>query len=291
MLPWIRLNWKAILHVWYKLATVVGFLSGALFPSSYIPTGFCQRILFMLIVAVGIFLIAAIYICSRDTVTFWEKGGGKITAIYGDLFQIASQKCSGGQFIVIPVNTTFDTIVEDSNIKKPLVAPKTLHGQWIKKCEKYGLSIDKIDKQINSALSDVRAIKEIPREQKERGKLKEYPIGTVVPVIGQEETIFLLVALSKFDKNNNAHANRNDVSKAVYELINYCDQNGQQKPVYIPLMGTGLSRANISKNEALHLIKYTLLACSSNIHENVTLVVYEGDKCSVPILSVPILGE
>lgn len=36
------------------------------------------------------------------------------------------------KLIVIPVNSHFDTIVEDPTVPNPLVSVKTIHGKWLK---------------------------------------------------------------------------------------------------------------------------------------------------------------
>ena len=144
-----------------------------------------------------------------------------------------------------------------------------------------GLSLESIDEQIKKALSDVKVLK--TRIQKKRGKLLEYPIGSVVPIKGAHNTIFLLTALSRFDEKNNAQSTSENLSDVIKSLVKYIDENGQGNSLYLPVMGTGLSRMNLEKNEAFHLIKYELLACSLRIHERIMIVIYNDSKNEISI--------
>ena len=61
----------------------------------------------------------------------WANGKNKVFAFYGDLFKIMDN--SEKKIILIPVNDTFETIIDDNLTEnKPLVSLKTIHGQWIR---------------------------------------------------------------------------------------------------------------------------------------------------------------
>ena len=121
-------------------------------------------------------------------------------------------------------------------------------------------------------------------KDKKRGKKKDYPIGTVAPIsfAGMPVT-FLLVALSRFDENNNAHASSDDLSKSIRDVIDYCDKSGQGVDVYLPLMGTGSSRMDLSDEDALLQMKAGVLSNLSKIHQRIFIVVYEKNKDKVSI--------
>ena len=63
---------------------------------------------------------------------------GKVVLKYGDLWNASFCKRGKKKIVVVGVNTTFDTIIDEelSNVNKPLVSPTTIHGQWIKQMKK-----------------------------------------------------------------------------------------------------------------------------------------------------------
>ena len=65
-------------------------------------------------------------------------------------------------------------------------------------------------------------------------------------------------------------------------LIKYYDKFGQGAPMYIPLMGTKKSRADITHEQSLRLIKSCILN-RNKIIGDFNIVVYNGDKDKVTI--------
>lgn len=215
----------------------------------------------------------------------WSRGSGAILTLYGDLFAIASHDTEYKKFVVIPVNTTFDTIVEDAGTQQqaPLVSPNTLHGMWIRRHSSFGLTLDGVEKQIERSLQGEKIIRLLSREQKPRGKCREYSIGTIAVVEGTHNTIFLLAALSAFDEKNRAHAGEDDIITVIKNVVHYCDTYGQQAPVYLPVMGTGLSRTHLTKDRAFHVILNAIQSCENEVNEKYTIVIYPGDRESISI--------
>ena len=62
----------------------------------------------------------------------------------------------------------------------------------------------------------------------------------------------------------------------------FYDRNGQGDPMFLPLMGTGSSRVDITHEQSLEIIKSSVLA-SEKINGSVNIVVYNGDKDKVSI--------
>lgn len=215
----------------------------------------------------------------------WSRGSGSILTRYGDLFAIASRDTEYKKFVVIPVNTTFDTIVEDAGTQQqaPLVSPNTLHGMWIRNHSNYGLTLDDIQAQIEHSLHGEKFVRTISREQKPRGNCREYDIGTIAAVEGTHNTIFLLAALSAFDEKNRAHAGEDDIITVIKSIVHYCDTYGQQAPVYLPVMGTGLSRTHLTKDQAFHVILDAIKSCENEVNEKYTIVIYPGDRGAISI--------
>lgn len=82
----------------------------------------------------------------------FENVRGKLTVRYDDIFKFAfpkwySKHKKHKRIVVIGVNTSFDTIVDEDmqNIPKPLVSINTLHGKWLQKMQEHGVDGEAID--------------------------------------------------------------------------------------------------------------------------------------------------
>lgn len=245
----------------------------------------------MLLIGACLLLLfwGALWICVlKKKNIIWQRSSSKIIVLYADIIKEAFQKKSGKERLyVIPVNSTFDTIVDAdiSLYSKPLISPKSLHGKWIKKMEESGKNLMDLDREIQHSLElyHIEPIKILTETQKQRGKREVYELGTVVVVKGNENVSFLLLALTDFDENNNSHVSVQEFEYIIKDLIEFYNQHGQGYDLMIPLMGTNLSRANISHEESLRIIISRLLLYKNSIRGDVSVVVYPGDKDKVTI--------
>lgn len=189
-------------------------------------------------------------------------------------------------FFVIPVNSCFDTIVDEdiSSCSKPLVSPNSLHGRWIKAMVNNGFTMILIVKYINVwKMQKLVPKRIISDEDKERGKKEVYDLGTVAMIRGKNNSTFLLLAISEFDKDNIAHTSVDDLEWCIKSLVNFYDQHGQGHRLVIPLMGTNLSRAGLSHNDSLRVIKSLFQLYGDKIHGEIDVVIYKGDKDKVTL--------
>lgn len=231
--------------------------------------------------------VAMLTVCYLRTCnTIYEVGTGKIVLRYGNLMKLAFPKRSKkNKIVVIPVNTSFDTIV-DKNIaehEKSIVSPKTIHGMWIENMIKEGIDLEQLDSIISRQLQNQTIIHTLTRQEKKRGKLNCYEIGTIISIAGKKNITFFLVALSEFNKNNNAQSNKNEVIKCIGAVLDYYDMHGQGFELYLPLLGTGLSRAGLLHEESLKIIEAVLQLNNEKIHGNINIVIYNKDKTKVSI--------
>lgn len=246
--------------------------------------------IFSLAVGMLIFIICQVIykkFLYKGNMMLYSRGIGSISACYDDIFSIAEKDTTAKKFVVIPVNTTFDMIIDEAGAKVtvPLISPSSLHGQWIKKRNDYALTLDDINNQINESLQlqNEKPEKVIFRDKKPRGNLKEYSIGTIASVEGTHNTIFLLAALSSFDENNCAHATEDDINRVIKKIVHYCDIHGQQAPVYLPVMGTGPARTHLKKFDAFKLIYNAILLSAEEVNEAYTIVIYTSDEKDIPL--------
>lgn len=234
-------------------------------------------------------LLALAFICAVVSVFVYatvDSIKDKLTLRYGDLWKIAFSNKGNKKIVVVNVNTTFDTIVDEnlSLIDKPLVSPITIHGQWIKQMNKRNVSIADIDEGIENSLrvQKVEPIKIIERSIKERGKLKCYTRGTIA-CYEYENTVFYLLALSEFDENNNARNTKEELVQTITKLIDFYDKYGNGLDIYVPLMGTGQSRTGLSKEESLEVTTSLFRLYKEKIHGCANIIVYSKDRDKVSL--------
>lgn len=252
-------------------------------------TSTCSKVIIFWIILIVSLLVGIlwIYVLKRSNMV-WSNGDGKINICYADIIKLAfPKKGKGRRIIVIPVNTCFDTIV-DENIAlydKPLVSPTTVHGLWVKNMIKHGTSISDIDSAIDNyvRIKNIIPIKELTCREKSRGKLKCFENGTTVIIEGKNNVEFFLVALSEFDDNNKAQSSKEEVIECIEKLLDFYDGNGQGYEMFITLMGTGRSRAGLTHEESLQIIKSVFSLHSENIHGTINIVIYSKDRDKVSI--------
>lgn len=216
----------------------------------------------------------------KKVATVFSCGANFVDVIEDDIFRYGfnnRKKCHN--IVVIPVNSSFDTVITRKweNESLPLVAATTLHGQWIERLLKAGVSIDELDNMINDSIKK-RNIK--PLETTAGGKNSKqinYPIGSLIPIEYGNATYYLLVT-SCFDENNTAHSSVMDIEKALVSLLEFYDIYGQGDSMYIPLIGTGRSRTGMTYQNAYDLIKRVVEEHSYRIQGQVHLVVTKDVK-------------
>lgn len=231
--------------------------------------------------------IAVLIVCYfRRCNVVYENGTGKIILRYGNLMELAFPKRNKkSKIVIIPVNTCFDTIV-DKNVaeyEKTLVSPITVHGMWVENMLKEGSNLVELDIAISRQLQKQTITHTLTRQEKSRGKLDCYETGTMVSIVGKKNITYFLIALSEFNENNNAQSKKSEVIKCAEKILDYYDIHGQGYELYMPLMGTGLSRAGMSHEEALQTIEAVFQLNNEKIHGNINIVIYYKDKTKVSI--------
>ncbi len=166
--------------------------------------------------------------------------GSKVSVTTGDLFKQPG-------FKVIAFNEYFDTQVDEKIISK-----NSLTGIYI---EKY---TNRTTEELNQIISNYQFEdgELIDGEVNRAGKSKKYKLGTICVVDD-----FLLVAFSKFDKQNKAVLT---MPEYLEFLINFWDGVNRvysQKSVSVPIFGSGITRIkehkNISDEELLKIMLWT----------------------------------
>ena len=231
-------------------------------------------------------IVALIWIMIYRSVKVKEESP-VIKIQYGDLWKEAfPKKTKGKRIVVINVNTTFDVIVDEdiSKIQKPLVSPTTMHGQLIKRLKEKGIGPEKLLEAIkeNLEINKIEPVRTISREVKPRGETECYEKGTVA-VYEYENTIFYLLAFSEFNEDNKAQNSKEEMVKTVTKLVDFYDAHGQGYEMFVPLMGTGMSRTGISAQDSLKILSSVFDIHSDRLRGDVTIVVYEKDRDKIAL--------
>lgn len=161
----------------------------------------------------------------------------------GDLFSFAKND----NYVVIPVNEYFDTLVDESVINSG-----SIHGQFIQKY--YPEDHSQLHEDIEGYFRDHSIIGEDAVRPHSKGYTKKYPLGTCA-IIEKNNTRFVLLAFTHFDDQDHAFVELSELGLCVSKMLRYLSNQVGTFPVYMPLMGMGLSRLN---QPAQLILKYTL---------------------------------
>ncbi len=167
-----------------------------------------------------------------------------IEILVKDVFEIEGD-------IIIGSNTTFDTSIEDNTI-----SPKSIQGQFtLKYCD-----IVQLDQQIENSLAGIPS-GELNAEIKPYGKRSEYDPGTIASVrFGNKRAYF--VALAKLNAHRVAAATRSDIANSLPMIWEYVRERGSIEPLTCPILGSGYSRMNATREEIIREIIRSFIAAS-----------------------------
>lgn len=289
-----KLNFKLIIRDTFKISGTIFSVLSILFvffswddlQISSKKTRLCILFSFCLL---SIIFSTTYVIFIKKSRTIWKKGNASIKIEYGDIIKKSFSKSlkKNKEIYVIPVNTCFDTIVDKdiSNINCPLVSSNTIHGKWINGMRNQNFELEYINNQISKSLFNQNIIYGKLTE-KSRGNINEYPIGTAAIVDGKNESVYFLLALSTFDQNNMANCTKEEFIHSIESLVEFNNLHSQGYDLYIPLMGTNLSRANLSHSDSLEIIYSILKINDDKIHNKIHIVIYKDDKDKVSIYDI-----
>jgi hypothetical protein len=216
-----------------------------------------------------VFLIAGFFVAikaSRPKTTIVGRLNNRDIAIevtVGDLFTQSGA-------LVIGSNTTFDT-----HISTELISEKSIQGQFTKRL--YCDNEARLDTDIAHALQDKES--EILSD-KRIGKDKRYPIGTTVKLntYPKDKTIYML-AIANINEYGSAVGTYEDLKQALACLWVFIGSRGTKGNIAMPVIGTGFSRLQESREEIIReIIQSYIAACSeSTFSDKLTIVVSPSD--------------
>lgn len=143
----------------------------------------------------------------------------KIIVKQGDLFEEAGSK-------VIPMNEYFDVDIENG-----VVDPNSLHGQYIRNYA--NKSPEALYNEIVKGLQNKKP-KTVDQKRPYGGQIK-YKLGTIY----DDKKGYLLLAYSKFDRDNRAYLTNDDIVQCYTNLWNEIDIIRGTKSIAFPILGAG----------------------------------------------------
>lgn len=192
------------------------------------------------VVLVAIVILCCLYSCfmnhRKSRLAFNVNENFRLVIEKGDIF-----KKKG--VIVVPVNEYFDTHVGDG-----IISPKSVHGKWINRF--YGDRISELDTLIEQKLKSAPVM---GTEARNKAKSNRYELGTCID-IDLDGNTYVLIALTHFDEHNHANVSRTEYAGVFDKLMHHLQCMQTESPIYIPLMGTGLSRLGRSPQRILNFL-------------------------------------
>jgi hypothetical protein len=200
------------------------------------------------IISVAIIIIAVGYAYYQvrpiNNLTLNIHDALKVTIEDGDLF-----KQRKNSVIVIPVNEYYDTIVDNK-----IIAHKTIHGIFI---ENYFQNrLDELNEKIQKALLEYKDFAVFNKERK-RGNSYKYPLGTCI-MIQEGGNEYILWAFTHFDEHDHAYIDLEEFESAFKGLTQTIQYIANNRPVYMPLFGSGQSGINKTPQRILGYILHSL---------------------------------
>lgn len=172
---------------------------------------------------------------------------------------------------VIPVNEYFDTHNGDG-----IINPRSLHGQL------NALFADNIEDLRNQIDTQLATMDQLP-QNRVRSMVaglpsNRYPLGTCVRVRKGEQT-YMLVALTRFNTNEHVEVSTEEYPEIIRKMFNGIEQLNDGNPVYLPLMGSGISGYQLTEMQMLN----TIVRCAHNadtlgVTNGITLCLYNQEQ-------------
>lgn len=248
-------------------------------------------VLYLLITIIVSFAIKVISLYRSNCYLYLKiKDTHYIYVHYGDVFDANIIKNSitknsdaeNGRNIIIPTNCCFDTKVDDVQIAKG-----SLQGIAINKMIAHGISETETSQRIkqNLALQKIE-YETLDRNDKPKGNLNRYPVGTIVTINGFDNIRFMFLALVRFDKD--LHSKRpspGNFHLAMGRMIKNMSRNSEQYPIILPIIGSGLSNSGFSKQNLLEYILKLLKLHQNDFNCDIHVVVYKDKKKDISITS------
>ena len=180
---------------------------------------------------------------------------------------------------IIPVNEYFDTHLGDGIINK-----NSLHGQFL---SLYEGRINELRKEIDNQLERIEALP-TTRNRTLVPNLpnKRYPLGTYVRIVDGEQ-YYILVAITRFNEYEHVDVSTEEFPEVVRKMFNGIEQLHDGKPVYLPLVGSGISGYELTNMQIINtIVQAAQMANRLCITNGLNLYIYSDEQMNSINLNV-----
>lgn len=164
----------------------------------------------------------------------------------GDLFDEADAN------LVVGFADTFDTVTENDAV----ISRASVQGQLLERV--YGGDRAQLDRALGQALAGVQPVVVESVRDKPRGKRRRYAVGTVATLPRDGRRVFALV-LCRQDRDLVTRSSAGELRLALERLWESVRKQGLLRPVAMPLVGSGLARVALSREQLMIMIIGTFL--------------------------------
>ena len=240
----------------------IGVFASFFFVAIEVPDG--HKLCTLVGIAIALIVIyISLWVAANNQISKkMNINGSPLEIKVGDIFE-------EGELRAINFNEYFDTVADDV-----LIATSSLNGKFI---ENQVSDIAALDKAIadDTHLAEMKAGENTKRTN---GKKIHYKLGSI-----HVDNNYLLVAFSRFNKDNKAHLSMRDYINCLMTFWEEVDRVYASKSVAIPLMGAGITRfkdIDVSEQELLDLLIWSFKISRVKFRHpaKVTIVIYESMK-------------
>ena len=253
-----RILWKRYL----LFVSGISVFASLFFVAVNVPDEY--KVLVLIGIALALFTSYVILwiLANKTTSKKLNINGSPLEVKIGDIFE-------EGELRVINFNEYFDTVVDDK-----LIAKSSLNGRYI---ENHVTDVAVLDKAIADD-THLAEMKQNENSSRKSGKKIQYKRGSI-----HVADDYLLVAFSKFDKDNKAYLSMRDFINCLMTFWEEVDRVYSSKSVAVPLMGAGITRfkdAHVSEQELLELLIWSFKVSRVKVRHpaKVTIVIHESVK-------------
>jgi hypothetical protein len=225
-------------------------------------------------------LLAFLITKYKNKVNYFKNNGYTVIGKYANILDSIDL---GNVNIVVPVNRCYDTIIDDF-----VISSNSVHGQIMQYLFQNDLiSKEELDRNIEKSLKEQNIEAEnigndVSIGGKSKGKYKRYPVGSVaLVVIGTVR--FHFIAFSKIEKNKTATTKDLDYLIVLNQIVENIWKNSNGSPIYMPLIGSGLSKLNYDSNQLLKFMIQFFELHKNKLNSNVAIMIRKEDQSKITI--------
>lgn len=242
------------------ICTVIGFSSKDAIPLSdvhWFPAFWVRAVVLFAVYCLISFVIWLYKGQKYKNSIILRIGKNKVIVKTGDIFSEEAWR-------VIPVDTHFDTIVDNK-----VISEDSLHGQLVLK---HG-NPDSINAVVKMEAEKRR------KKADSRGKYT-FDLGKAIPYDGKDGH-YIMVAFTSLNEENEARTSMAQYETTLMAMWRELNRVYSGNKIAIPLLGNGITRFDDNQDDAENLLRCMLCTLNtSNVHfkSDINVIIYQSDK-------------